>query len=340
MKFVPYFEHAYKLLEEHYQFFYDGVRIQVSNCYADLTLGLIKSQNQGKIPSYAKGLPCLQRYPDKIEDFFKGELIPKLVFMMSQDESNKSASVAIESLEELIKEIGPVLIDKSMDTIKDVLMRLLESQNAVEEGEDEEEEEADDTDAYIFQPVCSLIPTIAETLLAGFESTLHELHPYMMQFLEEREDINDNVQMAGCLSQVFKWVPTYVPLHAEELFLSLQALISLQDADLNRNIAYCFAEMFEKNPQAMMPHLSDCLVALKTIFEHKLSHEACKDNAMGALCRITYTICPKMPYEAVFAQLMQRMPFSGKIDVIQVMKSRNFMLSSRLYSCQKLTLKY
>ena len=42
----------------------------------------------------------------------------------------------------------------------------------------------DDTDVYIFEPVCDLIPTLAEVLGAGFEPTLHELHPYMMKFLE------------------------------------------------------------------------------------------------------------------------------------------------------------
>ena len=47
--------------------------------------------------------------------------------------------------------------------------------------------------------------------------------------------------MAGCLSQVFKIVPSYVPPHVEELFLSLNALVALEDPDLNRNIAYCFA---------------------------------------------------------------------------------------------------
>ena len=69
--------------------------------------------------------------------------------------------------------------------------------------------------------------------------------------------------------------------------------------------------MFQKNPQVMMPYLADCLVSLKGIFEHKNSHEACKDNAMGALCRITYSVHPQMPYEAIFAQLFARMPFAG-----------------------------
>ena len=117
--------------------------------------------------------------------------------------------------------------------------------------------------------------------------------------------------MAGCLSQVFKWVPSYIPNHVEELFLSLRALIDLEDTDLNRNIAYCFAEMFEKESKCMMPYLADGLIGLKNIFEHKLSSEACKDNAMGALCRITYSIYPQMPYESILAGMFQRMPFKG-----------------------------
>ena len=50
--------------------------------------------------------------------------------------------------------------------------------------------------------------------------------------------------MTGCLSQIFKYIPGYAAIHAEELFRSLAALISLWETDVNRNIAYAFAEMF------------------------------------------------------------------------------------------------
>jgi len=62
-----------------------------------------------------------------------------------------------------------------------------------------------------------------------------------MKFLEEREDINDNIQMTGCLSQCFKYIPGYVNAHTEELFKSLAHLITLEETDVNRNIAYSFA---------------------------------------------------------------------------------------------------
>jgi hypothetical protein len=87
-------------------------------------------------------------------------------------------------------------------------------------------------------------------------------------YLEEREEINDNIQMTGCLSQCFKNTPGYVAAYTEELFLSITGLLSLEDTEVNRNIAYCLAEMFEKSSACMLKYLNDGLITLKKIFEH------------------------------------------------------------------------
>lgn len=65
------------------------------------------------------------------------------------------------------------------------------------------------------------------------------------------------------------------------MFKSLANLISLWETDINRNVAYSFAEMFEKAPKAMLPYLQDGLAYLKQIFDHASSSQACKDNAVG-----------------------------------------------------------
>ena len=118
----------------------------------------------------------------------------------------------------------------------------------------------------------------------------------MCKFLEERENINDNVQMAGCLSQCFKYVPAFFSAHHEEFFKSLSSLTTLEDADLNRNIAYCFAEALEKAPNEMKNYLEHSLLILKNIYEHQGSHQACKDNALAAICRAIIVFNPPMPY--------------------------------------------
>jgi hypothetical protein len=133
----------------------------------------------------------------------------------------------------------------------------------------------------------------------------------MLKYLEEREEINDNVQMTGCLSQCFKWAPGYAANHADELFQSLSDLVALWETEINRNVAYCLAEMFEKSPKYFAKHLPNGLLLLKQIFDHPSSSEPCKDNALAAICRVIYTINPPMPLQVFVDTLIPLLPFKG-----------------------------
>jgi hypothetical protein len=96
----------------------------VSNCYFNLTKGFIKSKNQGVLPDHVPGIPCIQRYPEQLEKHFQTELIPRILFMMTEDETSRGSSAAIEALDDLVKAVGPVLIDKSIDSITEALTKL------------------------------------------------------------------------------------------------------------------------------------------------------------------------------------------------------------------------
>lgn len=61
----------------------------------------------------------------------------------------------------------------------------------------------------------------------------------------------------------------------------------------------------------MLPHLNDGLAYLKQIFDNVGSSQACKDNAVGAICRIIYTYNPPMPYQVFIQNLVSMMPFKG-----------------------------
>ena len=129
--------------------------------------------------------------------------------------------------------------------------------------------------------------------------------------------------MAGYLSQCFGDVPGFATTNAESFFKALATLTEIWDGDLNRNIAFCFAQMFDKSSQAMIPYLQHGLLILKNIYEHKSSHQACKQNALAALCKIIWTYNPPMPYEMFVGNLIQSMPFKGKDDDMQVTKRKN-----------------
>lgn len=69
--------------------------------------------------------------------------------------------------------------------------------------------------------------------------------------------------------------------------------------------------MFEKSSYAMTPYLQQGLVLLKQIFEHNSSDQACKDNAVAAICRVIYTFNPPMPHQVFVDSLVKMMPFQG-----------------------------
>jgi importin-4 len=180
LKFVPYFETAYRLLDEHYQHFYNNIRIQVCHCYTNLTLGLVRSMNGGNLPTIKKGLPCVDRYPANLEEIFNTKVVPRLVWIMNEDDEKQVRGAAAEATDDLVKELGPAFIDRNLPALVEAVMKLLEAD--IEEDDEEEDDHHDheedhdeETEVHTYEAVCDLIPTLAENLLSGFEPSLSEL---------------------------------------------------------------------------------------------------------------------------------------------------------------------
>lgn len=65
--------------------------------------------------------------------------------MMTEDDENRVRGAAVQALDDLCKEIGPVLVDRSLEPIKDAIIRLLENDVAEENSDEEEEPEQEET---------------------------------------------------------------------------------------------------------------------------------------------------------------------------------------------------
>ncbi len=81
----------------------------------------------------------------------------------------------MESIDDLIKDLGPAFIDRNLTPLSEGIMKLLEAEVDQDDEEEEGEEDEDETDVHTFEALCDLIPTLAENLRAGFEPTLSEL---------------------------------------------------------------------------------------------------------------------------------------------------------------------
>ena len=79
----------------------------------------------------------------------------------------------------------------------------------------------------------------------------------------------------------------------------------------------------------MMVYLQDGLIYLKQLFENAASSLACKENAIGAICRIIYTYSPPMPYQIFVDNLVKVMPFTGDQEEEQVALKGLYFLANK-----------
>ena len=87
--------------------------------------------------------------------------------------------------------------------------------------------------------------------------------------------------------------------------------------------------MFEKSPKTMMIYLQDGLICLKQLFENASSSLACKENSIGAICRIIYTYSPPMPYQIFVDNLVKIMPFTADQQEEQVALKGLYFLAKK-----------
>ena len=102
-----------------------------------------KFNNNGVPPSYNRGLPCVDNIHPMLADFIKTDLFVKWFNLILNDESTEVVCTIIESVDHLLKKIGPALIHNSLDEVSLILLKILEKKikcNNFDEENDEEYE--------------------------------------------------------------------------------------------------------------------------------------------------------------------------------------------------------
>ena len=77
------------------------------------------------MPIVKKGLPCLERYPSILEEHFRITLIPRMIFLMTEDDDKRVRGAAVQTMDDLIKELGPAFIDRNLPALAQAIMKLL-----------------------------------------------------------------------------------------------------------------------------------------------------------------------------------------------------------------------
>lgn len=180
----------------------------------------------------------------------------KLLQVLVDDESSDAVVVALDAIEQLMKNIGPSVIDANITILTKNLKALLdkktrcfgdegdESNEDLEEEENEEEEEEDeDTNETIFEAITDLIPQMAKTLKLGFMVPYNSLLPSLLQYCNYEREQNDILQTIGCFAEIFTGEPATINVTANTLLPLLIKAPTYGDVELNRNSAYCMGTL-------------------------------------------------------------------------------------------------
>lgn len=54
-------------------------------------------------------------------------IMPRLLTMMTEDDDNRVRGAAVESIDDLVKDLGPAFVDRSINPLKEAIMKLLEA---------------------------------------------------------------------------------------------------------------------------------------------------------------------------------------------------------------------
>ena len=310
LKFEAYFERAFAILDTTYQYFHDNVRMQTVICYRNLVEALVKCVHGGKLPEFRRGLPCIDRYPQKIEDLLSIEIWTKLNFFMTEEADPEIVARAVDGMTELVKALGPVFYRNFLDELIQTIFKLLEGQCACHNPASDDEDE-DETIALVFEQVTDLIPALAKTLSTGFELPFSKIANSLSAYLDtENRDINDNIQAVGCFAITFKHVPSLIPQYQGDLLPQLYQMVEMGDDELSRNISFCLGVMVQRNIKAMTKELPRVMLALKGVFD-RAKDQACKDNAAAALCRIILVAPDQVPLPQAIQTILNTAPFTG-----------------------------
>lgn len=77
-------------------------------------------------------------------------VVPRLLTIMSEDDDNRVRGAAVESIDDLVKDLGPAFIDRSLNPLKEGIMKLLEAEIEEDDEEEEGEQDEDETDVHTF----------------------------------------------------------------------------------------------------------------------------------------------------------------------------------------------
>lgn len=103
--------------------------------------------------------------------------------------------------------MGPIFLENNLEKLTNSLNLLITKEAKCLAAVDEDDEDEEETDAKVWDPIADIIPRMAKILRNSFKPVFMQLLEGLFAYSNPERDIYDNQCLVGLLADSFKYVP-------------------------------------------------------------------------------------------------------------------------------------
>jgi len=327
--FLPFMRDSLEAMDPLTDYFHEAIRYQLVQSLQEFVEGINLAYFNGQHPKPIVGLPPKVKMCEDAEKLFFGHVLPKYFEILKEDEEREVVARVLESLCDLIKNVGPAIVGNQLTQYIECIMLLLNQKAACMQDsececdcEDEEEckcggcdsgDEEFDHDEILIVHLIELIQDIAK--MCGNEVTPHykQILDALVLYTKAPHPENDWVVAIGAFTELLRALPVLSQNYCEYFMRLSLKLCESGKNDLTRNAAYCLGIIVEHGAGFAEPYVMEILSALKSAFEKPKAQEP-KDNAVSSLLRVFVAYPDKVPLELVLPAIFNNLPLNGDAE--------------------------
>ena len=265
VSFHQYFQRVTTIIDENYVHAHENVRHQSMLGLYHLMIGYCRAGFGGKMPEIVPGMANKLNLSQEALEFIDMEFYLKFTYQIGDEESKENVAIYLELLHDAVEAVGPALLFNRLEDIASLLEQVFNFEiKCFIKGDEEGDQDDEEADTKIFSDSLGCIYEISKVLKNECKDFIVALMPSVKQTLE-KGDVFEHEEMFGIFSDVFRECPNLLPVIREQFTQLIFASVDIMDEAVSRNAAFCLGEMFEINPEAMLPTLAPCLMYLQSL---------------------------------------------------------------------------
>ncbi|RZF46139.1 hypothetical protein LSTR_LSTR013097 [Laodelphax striatellus] len=244
-------------------------------------------------------------------------LIPKLSEMVRTEEEMEVVMVALNSFSELLKEVGAEAIqgqghaEAVLECVKDVMLHKTECQNDMDEGDEEEEQQAEQ-DEMLVESAGEIVPHLGKALgPEAFSYHYSHLLPLFQALTKKKCSDAQRSFGVGVIAECMAPLGERSAVFKDTLLPLLVALSGGGDErrcdDVRNNAIFALGELALHGGAALHADYPRLLHALSSAVAGT-THAATLDNIVAALARLIVCNVEAIPLDQVLPVYIQYLP--------------------------------